>query len=63
MTLVSYAGGQIFVDDKPVGTDATGVLTLKAGTHKIRVQNKFLGDHETTVEIADGQRGTVVIEW
>jgi hypothetical protein len=51
------------VDGKPVGSDETGALVLKPGTHTVRVQNRFLGDHETTIEIDDGQTGTVKIEW
>lgn len=63
VSIVAYPGGRIFVDDKAVGTDATGQLRLKPGTHKVRVENKYVGTTTTDVEVVEGQTGPVVVEW
>jgi hypothetical protein len=63
VSFVAYPGGQIFVDGKQVGTDSTGKLKLAAGTHEVRVENKFLGRTTVQVELVDGQTGVVNIEW
>ena len=61
--MIAFPGGRIFVDGKAVGDDTTGSLYLRVGSHTVKVQNRFLGDHETTIEISDGQTGTVRIAW
>jgi hypothetical protein len=63
VSLVALPGGSIFVDGKSVGEDETDVLTLKAGDHVVRVENRFLGDHEVPISLSAGQSGTVKIEW
>jgi archaellum component FlaG (FlaF/FlaG flagellin family) len=63
VSLVALPGGSIFVDGKSVGQDETAVLTLKPGNHAVRVENRFLGDHEVEISISAGQSGTVKIEW
>jgi hypothetical protein len=63
VSFVALPGGTIFVDGKNVGDDQTGILTLKAGIHQVKVQNRFLGDHEHVLTLAPGQSGTVTIQW
>lgn len=63
VSLVALPGGSISVDGKSVGEDETKVLTLKAGNHVVRVENRFLGDHEVEIDLSAGQSGTVKIEW
>jgi hypothetical protein len=63
VSFVAYPGGRIFVDGSPMGRDATGVLTLKAGSHDIRVVNRFLGEYKVSVELAEAQTGVLTIEW
>ena len=63
VSFVAFPGGRIFIDEHDRGTDATGLLTLKAGTHEVRVKNRFLGEYRGTIELGDGQTGTVTITW
>jgi len=63
VSLVALPGGSIFVDGKPVGQDETKVLTLKPGNHVVRVENRFLGDHEVELHFQSGQSGSVTIKW
>jgi hypothetical protein len=63
VSLVAYPGGRIFVDGKLVGQDSTGTLTLKPGTHEVRVENQFVGDTNTSITVAEGQTGTVLVNW
>ncbi len=63
VSFVALPGGSIFVNGKSVGRDETGVLRLKAGTHKVKVENRYLGDHEEEITISAGQSGVVKIEW
>lgn len=63
VSLLALPGGTIFVNGKRVGQDETKVLTLKAGSHRVKVENRFLGDHEHEITLAAGQTGTVKIEW
>jgi hypothetical protein len=63
VTLVAYPGGRIFVDGKLVGTDSTGLLTLQAGSHDVRIENRFVGDTTRTVRIDEGQTGIIVVQW
>ncbi|HEX7841331.1 MAG TPA: hypothetical protein VF469_27825 [Kofleriaceae bacterium] len=63
VVLVAYPGGKIFVDDKPAGQDQTTTLTLEPGSHKVRVVNRFLGEITTTVEVGEGQTGSIPIHW
>lgn len=63
VSLVALPGGAIFIDGKRVGQDETKVLTLKAGAHQVRVENRFLGSHEYELTLSPGQTGTVKIEW
>jgi len=46
-----------------VGHDTTGTLTLKPGSHDIRVENRFVGVETRTVAVAEGQTGVIEIDW
>lgn len=61
--LIASPGGTIVVDGVEHGSDATGVLELAAGTHVVEIRNRFLGVHSTTVNVTEGQRGKVKVEW
>jgi hypothetical protein len=61
--IVAYPGGKIFIDDKPMGQDATSTLTLKPGSYTVRVVNRFLGEFTATIEVTDAQTGTIPIHW
>ena len=63
VSLVAFPGGRITVDGAVAGNDATTLLSLKPGKHYIRIENRFLGEHTTTVEVTVGQTGTLTIEW
>jgi hypothetical protein len=63
VSFVAYPGGRIFLDDKPVGRDVTGMLILKPGRYLVRVENRFVGNHTESVEIGDGQVGPITIHW
>lgn len=63
VSFAAFPGGKIFVDGKPVGTDATGTLVLKPGSYVVKISNRFLGEHSTTVELTDGQSGVISLEW
>lgn len=63
VSFVAYPGGRIFVDGKAAGTDSTQTLTLAAGQHTVRVENRFLGDTTVDVELSAGQTGEVEIRW
>lgn len=63
VTIIALPGGTIFVDNLEVGVDRSRTLTLMPGSHQVRVVNRFAGTHTATVEIADGQRGEVVVRW
>ncbi len=63
VSFVAYPGGHIFVDEKSVGVDSTHTLTLAAGKHTIRIENRFLGQKIAEVELTEGQTGAVEIEW
>jgi hypothetical protein len=41
----------------------TGTLTLKAGPHTVRVDNRFLGGETRTIELEEGQTGVIEIDW
>jgi len=60
---LAYPGGRIWVDGVLMGSDATGTLSLKPGSHEIRVENRFLGEHKQTIFLSDGQTGVVTIDW
>ncbi len=63
VSFVAYPGGRIFVDGQFVGQDASGTLTLKSGSHVIRVENRFVGVEARTVDLSEGQTGVVEIDW
>jgi len=63
VVVVVYPGGKIFVDDKPVGQDRTGLLRLAPGKHEVRIVNRFLGEVTTTIEVDQGQTGSIPIHW
>ncbi|MDC0740807.1 PEGA domain-containing protein [Polyangium mundeleinium] len=63
VSLVAYPGGRIFVDGKLVGTDSTATLTLTPGRHEVRVENKFVGDTNTSIDVSEGQTGMIVVQW
>ena len=63
VSFVAYPGGRIYVDGQPVGRDVTGTLTLKAGPHTVRVDNRFLGGETRTIELEEGQTGVIEIDW
>jgi hypothetical protein len=51
------------VDGQPAGRDATGTMNLKAGSHTVRIDNRFLGTETRNVDLDDGQTGVVEIKW
>jgi hypothetical protein len=63
VSFVALPGGSVFVDGKLVGRDETPKLTLKLGTHTVRVENRFLGTHEYVITVSEGQSGRVKVEW
>lgn len=63
VSFIAYPGGNIFVDGKSFGRDTTRTLKLSAGKHSIRVQNRFLGEGSVEVELTEGQKGVVEINW
>ena len=63
VSLAAFPGGRIFVDEKLVGYDTTVPLRLAAGSHQIRVENRFLGSGSAYVSLNEGQTGTVVVKW
>lgn len=60
---MAYPGGRIFVDGKVVGQDSTATLTLQPGRHEVRVENRFVGDTNTSITVSEGQTGIVLIQW
>jgi hypothetical protein len=63
VSFVAFPGGRIFVDGQLRGSDGTSPITLNAGSHTIRVQNRFLGDKVFTITLHEGQTGVVTLEW
>ncbi|HEY4244402.1 MAG TPA: PEGA domain-containing protein [Kofleriaceae bacterium] len=63
ISILARPGGQIFVDGKAVGRDATTTLILAPGSYTVRVANRFLGDHTVTISLDDGQTGVVELDW
>lgn len=63
VSFVAYPGGRISIDGQVVGRDATATLTLRPGSHTIRVENRFLGEEIRTVELTEGQTGVIEIDW
>jgi hypothetical protein len=63
ISIVAYPGGKISVDGRPVGRDATGVLTLAAGSHTILVENRFVGSETRQIDLQAGQTGVVEVLW
>lgn len=63
VAFVAYPGGRIFVDDKAVGVDESRLMTLPAGEHTVRIENRFVGDTTVVVTLQEGQTGLVEIKW
>ena len=63
VSIMAYPGGRIFVGGKLVGVDSTSTLTLPPGNYTIRVENRFVGDTNQQVSIAEGQTGIVLVQW
>lgn len=63
VSIVALPGGSIFVDGKRVGSDETKTLTLSAGVHQIKIENRFLGDHEESLVVEPGDSRQVTIKW
>jgi hypothetical protein len=63
VSFVAYPGGRIFVDGQPVGHDTSGTLTLKPGSHTVRVENRFVGVETRTIDVSEGQTGVIEIDW
>jgi hypothetical protein len=61
--LIAFPGGEILLDGKPVGYDATGPVKIKPGTHEVTIKNRFLGENKVTIEISEGQTGKIVFNW
>jgi hypothetical protein len=59
----AFPGGEILVDGKSVGYDASGPVKLKPGSHEITIKNRFLGEHKQTLEVSEGQTGKIVLNW
>jgi PEGA domain len=63
VAFAAYPGGKIYLNNNAIGHDQTDAMFLKPGRYEIRVENRFLGNHEVNVEVAEGQTGTIAIEW
>ena len=63
VSFLALPGGRISVDGVIIGNDATGTLTLKAGSHEVKVENRFLGNHTVSISVSEGQTGVVEIDW
>jgi hypothetical protein len=63
VSFVAYPGGQISVDGRPVGSDATRPLKLAVGMHSVHIENRFLGNTTIEVEITEGQTGVIEVRW
>jgi len=63
VSFAAYPGGRIYVDGKLAGTDTTAIMSLSPGHHSIRVENRFVGDHNTSIDLDEAQTGTVDIKW
>lgn len=63
VSFVAYPGGRIFVDSKLVGVDESRLLTLPAGEHTVRIENRFVGDTTVVVRLTEGQTGIVEVKW
>jgi hypothetical protein len=63
VSFLAYPGGRIFVDGQLVGHDSTGTLTLKPGSHAVRVENRLLGIENRIVDLIEGQIGIIEIDW
>jgi hypothetical protein len=63
VSFVAYPGGRIFVDTKLVGVDESRLLTLPAGEHTVRIENRFVGDTTVVVKLTEGQTGIVEVKW
>jgi hypothetical protein len=63
VALIAYPGGAIFVDGHPIAHDVTATLTLQPGSHTVRIMNRFLGEVTVTIDVAEGQSGTIPIHW
>jgi hypothetical protein len=61
--IVAFPGGEIFLDGKQVGYDATGPMKLKPGSHEIVVKNRFLGQETRSIDVSEGQTGKIVVNW
>lgn len=63
VSFVAYPGGRIYVDEKAVGIDESRPMTLPAGEHTVRIENRFVGDTTVVVSLSAGQTGIVEIKW
>jgi len=63
VSFAAFPGGRIFVDGTLIGYDATGPIRLTAGSHVVRIENRFLGTGTSQVSLSEGQTGLVVVEW
>lgn len=63
VSFVALPGGRIFVDGKLLGVDATPPVALKAGSHSVRVDNRFLDRGTIEVVLEEGQTGVVNLQW
>jgi hypothetical protein len=36
---------------------------LKPGTYTVKVVNRFIGEHTSSIELSDGETGVVTISW
>lgn len=59
----AFPGGRIFVDGHFAGRDSTAVLSLSAGSHEVRIENRFLGTKTVNITLTAGQDGEVKVDW
>jgi hypothetical protein len=63
VSIVAYPGGDLLVDERLAGRDATGVLKLKPGKHEVKMRSRFLGEDSQTIDVAERQSGPILIGW
>jgi hypothetical protein len=63
VAFIAFPGGQIVLDNAPIGRDETKPLRVRPGKHEVKVKNVFLGDDVRTIEVKAGQNDSVVVVW
>jgi hypothetical protein len=63
VSVAAYPGGAIFIDGRPIAHDVTATLTLQPGSHTVKIVNRFLGEFTGTIDVVEGQIGTIPVHW